>query len=94
MHISQNARQQFFLELWTEIATDSGLRVRADEDKLMPIPPPIRSGGSDGGSIFDKLVEDYGALAERAEDMVFQHVCGEVEMELRAHFFRCVQIPG
>jgi hypothetical protein len=53
-------------------------------------PPPTRDTESDGGSIFDKLIEDYGALAERAEDMVLQHVCGEIEMELRAHFFRCV----
>ncbi|KAF9650708.1 hypothetical protein BDM02DRAFT_3092586 [Thelephora ganbajun] len=77
----------FFLELWTEIVIDSGLRVRADEDKLMPIPPPVRGTESDGGSIFDKLIEDYGALVERAEEMVVQHVCGEIEMELRAHFF-------
>lgn len=55
----------------------------------MPIPPPVRSTGETyDGSIFDKLIEDYDALAERAEDMVFQHVCGEIEMELRAHFFR------
>lgn len=53
-------------------------------------PPPIRGTESLTGSIFDKLIEDYGALAERAEDMVLQHVCGEIEMDLRAHFFRCV----
>ena len=76
-----------------ELATDSRLRVRASEDKLIPTPPPPRGSEANGGSIFDKLIEDYGALAERAEDMVFQHVCGEIEMELRAHFFRCVQIP-
>lgn len=72
-----------------EIISDSSLRVRADEDILMPA---IIAEGSGGGSIFDKLIEDYGALAERAEDMVFQHVSGEIEMELRAHFFGCVQI--
>lgn len=72
-----------------EIASDSGLRVRVHEDNLMPTPPLIRgTGGSCTGSIFDKLIEDYGALGERAEDMVFQHVCGEIEAELRAHFFR------
>jgi len=52
---------------------------------------PARSNESDGGSIFDKLIEEYDVLAERAEDMVFQHVCGEIEMELKAHFFRYVQ---
>ena len=57
----------------------------------MPAPPPVRGPESDGGSVFDKLIEDYDALAERAEDMVFQHVCGEIEMELRAHFFRYVR---
>ena len=56
----------------------------------MPMTPPVRNNESDGGSIFDKLIEDYDALAERAEGMVSQHVCGEIEMELRAHFFRCV----
>ena len=81
------------MELWTEIASDSSLRVRADEDELIPTPPPVRGAkGPDGGSVFDKLIEDYRALAERAEDMVFQHVCGEIEMELRAHFFRCVEM--
>lgn len=60
----------------------------------MPIPPLPRSSESDAGSIFDKLIEDYGVLAERAEDMVFQHVCGEVEMELKAHFFRYVQVSN
>ena len=81
------------MELWADIGTDSGLRVRADEDKLIPVPPPARNSETDDGSIFDKLIGDYDALAERAEDMVFQHVCGEIEMELRAHFFRCVQTP-
>lgn len=76
-----------------EISSDSSLRVRADQDTLIPTPPPVRGTEEpDGGSIFDKLIEDYRALAERAEDMVFQHVCGEIEMELRAHFFRCVEI--
>jgi len=77
----------FFLELWQEITTDSSLRVRADEDKFMPIPPPVRGTECNGDSIFDKLIEGYGVLAERAKDMVLQHVCGEIEMELKAHFF-------
>jgi len=73
------------------IISESSLRVRADEDKLIPTPPlAFGTEESDGSSIFDKLIQDYGALTERAEDMVFQHVCGEIEMELRAHFFRYV----
>lgn len=80
---------QFFLELWQDIITNPTIRARADENKLMPTPPPPRRGSeSNTGSIFDGLIEDYAALAERAEDMVLQHVCGEIEMELRAHFFR------
>ena len=83
--------RQFFLEFWQEIIANSNLRVRADEDHLMPTPPPLARGTErDGGSIFDKLIDDYGALAERAEDMVLQHVCGEIGTELKAHFFRCV----
>jgi len=73
-----------------EVVSDSSLRVRVDEDGLMPTPSPVRGAESGGGSIFDKLIEDYGALAGRAEDMVLHHVCGEIEMELRAHFFRYV----
>lgn len=74
-----------------EIISESSLRVRADEDRLMPAPPPVLgTEESNGSSVFDKLIEDYCALAERVEDMVFQHVCGEIEMDLRDHFFRYV----
>lgn len=61
----------------------------------MPTPPPAPSIEEfDNGSVFDSLIADYDALSERAEDMVFQHVCGEIEMELRTHFFRCVWVSG
>lgn len=77
------------MELWHDIIANSTLRVRADDDNLMPTPPPsVHGAEADGGSIFDKLIEDYDTLAERAEDMVLQHVCGEIVMELKAHFFR------
>lgn len=38
------------------------------------------------GTIFEELVVQYGKLAERAEDMIVQCVCGEIEAGLRAHF--------
>ncbi len=52
----------------------------------MPDPSAVR----DEGTIFDELVKQYNALAERAETMLVKQICGEVESDLKAHLFKYV----
>jgi hypothetical protein len=82
---------KFFLELWTDIVRTSALRVRAEENILMPSPPPVKDAQSEG-TVFDELVIQYTRLTDRAEEMVSQHVYSEVEVELRVHLFRLVEM--
>lgn len=82
---------KFFLELWTDIVRTSALRVRAEENILMPSPPPVKDAQSEG-TVFDELVIQYTRLTDRAEEMVAQHVYSEVEVELRTHLFRLVEV--
>jgi RAD50-interacting protein 1 len=50
----------------------------------MPKLPPVKDAQFDG-TVFDELIAQYASLLDRAEDIVAQHVYGEVEVELRAH---------
>lgn len=40
---------------------------------------------SSGETVFAKMLSQYRQLCVRAEDMIVQLVCGEVESGLRAH---------
>lgn len=82
---------KFFLELWTDIVRTSALRVRAEENRFLPNPPPVKDAHSEG-TVFSELILQYTSLSERAEDMIAQHVYSEVEIELRAHLFKSVTI--
>ncbi|KII93691.1 hypothetical protein PLICRDRAFT_101630 [Plicaturopsis crispa FD-325 SS-3] len=75
----------FFLELWSDINRTPSLRQRAEANPLLPRP---RKGDADEpeGTIFEVLVEQYTSLIERAEEMIIQQICGEIENGLRAHF--------
>ncbi|KAJ6501627.1 TIP-1 family-domain-containing protein [Mycena vitilis] len=75
----------FFLELWTEINRRASLRSQALAASSLPDP---RSGGSTAPqeTVFEELVGQYRLLVNRAEDMIVQQVCGEVEGGLKAHF--------
>ncbi|KZT74918.1 hypothetical protein DAEQUDRAFT_659434 [Daedalea quercina L-15889] len=75
----------FFLELWAEINRQKSLRSHIQG--ITSLPSSNASGtGDEEGTIFDALVDQYGKLAERAEDIIVQSVCGEVEAGLKAHF--------
>lgn len=54
----------------------------------LPDPSAVR----DEGTIFDELVKQYNALAERAETMLIKQICGEVESDLKAHLFKYVVV--
>ncbi|KAJ7042676.1 TIP-1 family-domain-containing protein [Mycena alexandri] len=75
----------FFLELWTEINRRASLRSQALAAASLPDP---RAGGSavPQETVFEELVTQYRILVHRAEDMIVQQVCGEVEGGLKAHF--------
>ncbi|KLO20039.1 hypothetical protein SCHPADRAFT_863786 [Schizopora paradoxa] len=74
----------FFLELWHSICERAALRSRVREVDALPDPSVVR----DEGTIFDELVKQYNALAERAETMLVKQICGEVESDLKAHLFK------
>ena len=42
--------------------------------------------GTPEDTIFEELVHQYAKLSNRAEDMIVQQVCGEIEGGLRTHF--------
>ncbi|PCH33328.1 hypothetical protein WOLCODRAFT_111625 [Wolfiporia cocos MD-104 SS10] len=81
----------FFLELWAEINRRASLRARAEAAAALP-EPTAGDAEAPEDTIFGELVQQYGKLAERAEDMLVQFVCGEVEAGLRAHFSGGAQV--
>ncbi|KAJ6604224.1 TIP-1 family-domain-containing protein [Mycena vulgaris] len=75
----------FFLELWTEINHRASLRSQALAAASLPDPRAIGSAVPQE-TVFEELVAQYQKLVHRAEDMIVQQVCGEVEGGLKAHF--------
>ncbi|KAJ6574637.1 TIP-1 family-domain-containing protein [Mycena capillaripes] len=75
----------FFLELWTEINRRASLRSQALAASSLP---DLRAVGSAAPqeTVFEELVTQYRVLVHRAEEMIVQQVCGEVEGGLKAHF--------
>ncbi|KAJ7693622.1 TIP-1 family-domain-containing protein [Mycena rosella] len=75
----------FFLELWTEINHRASLRSQALAASSLPDPRAVGSAVPQE-TVFEELVAQYEKLVHRAEDMIVQQVCGEVEGGLKAHF--------
>ena len=73
------------MELWTEINQRAYLRARAEAHASLP-DPKLAEEGAPEDTIFEELVQQYAKLSSRAEDMIVQQVCGEVEGGLRMHF--------
>ncbi|TFL06361.1 RINT-1 family protein [Pterulicium gracile] len=71
----------FFLELWSKINESAKLRSQVDAVDALPT-----ADSENADTIFEELISQYSLLAERAEGVIVQQVCGEVESRLRAHF--------
>ncbi|THH29732.1 hypothetical protein EUX98_g4456 [Antrodiella citrinella] len=76
----------FFLELWAEINRKASLRARVESAASLPDPKGPTDEEVPEGTIFEELVIQYGTLGERAEDLIVQSVCGEVEQGFKAHY--------
>ncbi|KAJ7225939.1 RINT-1 family protein [Mycena pura] len=75
----------FFLELWTEITRRASLKSLAQAAPSLP-DPQASDSTAPPETVFAELVAQYRNLINRAEDMIVQQVCGEVEGGLKAHF--------
>ncbi|KAH8100492.1 RINT-1 family protein [Cristinia sonorae] len=76
----------FFLELWAEINRKASLRTRAEASASLPDPKNSSEEDVPEGTIFEELVTQYAKLGERAEELIVQSVCGEVEQHFKAHY--------
>ncbi|KAG5648249.1 hypothetical protein DXG03_006207 [Asterophora parasitica] len=79
------SEELFFVELWTEINQNSELRSQARASSLLP-DPQAESAEIPSDSLFDELISRYERLVSRAEAMVVQQICGEIESTLKPHF--------
>jgi len=76
-----------FLELWQDILREPLLREQAQLCTLLPRIGTPRADGEVGNEmIFGEMLLRYSAIITRAEDMMVQQVCGEIEAGLRPHF--------
>ncbi|KAG9223134.1 hypothetical protein CCMSSC00406_0000177 [Pleurotus cornucopiae] len=75
----------FFLELWTEINRRASLRARATENPNLP-DPHANEWEAPQDTIFEELVLRYKKVADRAQAMIVQQVCAEIDHGLKAHF--------
>ncbi|CAL1696309.1 unnamed protein product [Somion occarium] len=75
----------FFLELWAEINHKASLRSRAEAAASLPDPKSADAEVPEG-TIFEELVVQYNQLVVRAEELIVQSICNEVESGLKAHF--------
>jgi hypothetical protein len=71
---------QFFLQLWADFGTDNNLRNWAEKSPLLPRLPNL-----DASTVFSEMLARYHQVSVRAEGMIVQLVCREVEGGLRAH---------
>ncbi|KAL4268439.1 RAD50-interacting protein 1 [Pleurotus pulmonarius] len=75
----------FFLELWAEINRRASLRARATENPNLP-DPHANELEVPQDTIFEELVLRYKKVADRAQSMIVQQVCAEIDHGLKAHF--------
>ncbi|KXN81133.1 RAD50-interacting protein 1 [Leucoagaricus sp. SymC.cos] len=79
------AEDLFFLELWSNIHHNAALRARIEANPLLPqLGPENLEVPKD--TIFEVFINRYTAIIIRAENMIVQQVCNEVETQLKAHF--------
>lgn len=83
----------FFLELWTEINMRASLRARVQGNPLLP-DPEVEESPLGHETIFEELINHYRKLSVRAQDMIVQQVCAEVEGSLRPHLTATTSNPN
>lgn len=71
--------------MWAQITQDPFLRARAVDNPLLPN-PTTQKGELPRNTLFEELISQYRNIVRRAEDMIMQQLCGEVESALKAHF--------
>lgn len=72
----------FFLDLWTQMNSDPALQ--AEKSSLLP-KVAFDKDTAPTNTVFDNLISRYTKAIVRAEDMIVQQVCVEVEGHLKAH---------
>ncbi|KAF8634467.1 hypothetical protein AX15_000908 [Amanita polypyramis BW_CC] len=73
----------FFLELWTQMNSDPLLREETEKNPLLP--RQVEANRTPTSTVFEELISRYTKVIVRAEDMIVQQVCGEVEAHFKAH---------
>jgi succinylglutamate desuccinylase len=76
---------QFFLELWSDIHHNQALRELAQANLFFPKLGPENVDVLHD-TIFEVFINKYTALIIRAENMIVQQICNEIESRLKAHF--------
>ncbi|KAF8898463.1 TIP-1 family-domain-containing protein [Infundibulicybe gibba] len=74
----------FFLELWMDVHKHFDLRAQFEANKWLPN-PATETADTPHNTIFEVLLVQFRSLAEHAEDMMVQQVCGEVESGIKIH---------
>ncbi|KAF8203135.1 TIP-1 family-domain-containing protein [Pholiota molesta] len=85
--------EMFFLQLWTEFNTDPDLRQWAQKSPLLPSLTDF-DASAPGETVFKEITSRYHQLTVRAEDMLVQLICSEIEQGLRAHRMAATSIPA
>ncbi|KAG6875297.1 hypothetical protein C0992_004387 [Termitomyces sp. T32_za158] len=86
------AEELFFVELWTEINHKYELRKIAITNPLLP-DPKAEGGEIPEDTLFDEVLARYDCLVNRAEGMIVQQICGEIESLLKVHFVALSSSP-
>ncbi|KDR85307.1 hypothetical protein GALMADRAFT_204803 [Galerina marginata CBS 339.88] len=74
----------FFLQLWADFDADRNLRQWAQSSEYLPNLANL-DASSPRETVFKVVISKYYQLSIRAEDMIVQLVCSEVENGLRVH---------
>ncbi|KAL9715938.1 hypothetical protein Ac2012v2_000382 [Leucoagaricus gongylophorus] len=74
--------------MWRDVHRVPALRSHAEANPLLP-QPGHENLEVPNDTIFEVFINKYTVIIIRAENMVVQQVCTEVETQLKAHFYTC-----
>jgi hypothetical protein len=75
---------KFFLDLWTQMNSDPTLQGQVEKCPLLP-QLVVEAEDVPTSTVFEEMISRYTKVVVRAEDMIVQQICGEVESNFRAH---------